>query len=100
VCIRNLSDFQLAIAIARVVEGGEDGPVFRDVLNKTVVPKAFKEGNRWLASWAFWLLRRRDLAVRVLVVRFSVLGGIHRLIDTDAAVNAGDRSRHRAFRYR
>ncbi|OBZ78887.1 Regulator of V-ATPase in vacuolar membrane protein 1 [Grifola frondosa] len=67
VCIKNLSDFQLAVAIARVVEQGDDGPVLDDILNNTVLPTAFKDGNRWLASWAFWLLRRRDLAVRILV---------------------------------
>ncbi|KAI0695128.1 RAVE protein 1 C terminal-domain-containing protein [Cytidiella melzeri] len=66
VCIRNLQDFQLAIALTRVVEG-DDSPILSDILTKTVIPTAFKEGNRWLASWAFWLLRRRDLAVRILV---------------------------------
>lgn len=67
-CIRNLNDFQLAVAVARVAEGGEDGPVFQNLLKATIIPKAFKEGNRWLASWAFWLLHRRDLAVRILIV--------------------------------
>ncbi len=67
-CIRNLGDWQLAVAIARVVEG-DDGPILQDILNNTVIPLAFKEGNRWLASWAFWLLHRRDLSVRILVVR-------------------------------
>ncbi|KAG2154690.1 RAVE protein 1 C terminal-domain-containing protein [Suillus clintonianus] len=67
VCIRHLSDFQLAIALARVVEGGSDGPVLRDILHNTVIPTAFREGNRWLGSWAFWMLNRRDLAVRILV---------------------------------
>lgn len=95
--MRNLSDFQLAVAIARVVEGGDDGPVFRDVLDNHVVPKAFKEGNRWLASWAFWLLRRRDLAVRVLVVSFSAFRTRHWLIGTDAAVHAGKYPGHCAF---
>lgn len=66
VCIKNLNDFQLAVALARVVEGDE-GPILRDMLNNTILPLAFKEGNRWLASWAFWLLHRRDLAVRILV---------------------------------
>ncbi len=69
VCIRNLQDFQLAVALARVVEQGDDGPVLREILTYTVLPIAFKEGNRWLASWAFWILRRRDLAVRILIVR-------------------------------
>jgi hypothetical protein len=68
VCLNKLFDFQLAIALARAVEG-DDGPVLHNVLKTTVVPLAFKDGNRWLASWAFWFLNRRDLAVRVLVVR-------------------------------
>ena len=71
VCIKNIGDWQLAVAITRVVEG-DDGPILQDILNNTVIPLAFKEGNRWLASWAFWMLRRRDLAVRILVVCMSV----------------------------
>ncbi|KAG1730794.1 RAVE protein 1 C terminal-domain-containing protein [Suillus occidentalis] len=67
VCLRHLSDFQLAIALARVVEGGLEGPVLRDILQNTVIPTAFREGNRWLGSWAFWTLNRRDFAVRILV---------------------------------
>lgn len=68
ICIRYLSDPQLAIALARVSENGEDKPVFKSILNDVMIPIAFENGNRWLASWAFWLLKRRDLAVRVLVV--------------------------------
>ncbi|KAF9244559.1 RAVE protein 1 C terminal-domain-containing protein [Melanogaster broomeanus] len=67
VCMKQLSDFQLAIALARVVEQGNDGPILRDILNNTVLPTAFREGNRWLGSWAFWLLRRKDLSVRILL---------------------------------
>ena len=68
VCLRHLDDVQLAVALARVVEGRDDGPVLRDILYETIIPLAFKKGNRWLGSWAFWLLHRRDLAVRILVV--------------------------------
>ncbi|KZT31551.1 hypothetical protein SISSUDRAFT_713707 [Sistotremastrum suecicum HHB10207 ss-3] len=67
VCLKHLKDFQLAVAIARVIEQGDDGPILRDILERTVIPTAFREGNRWLGSWAFWVLRRRDLAVRILV---------------------------------
>ncbi|THV05992.1 hypothetical protein K435DRAFT_834441 [Dendrothele bispora CBS 962.96] len=67
VCLKQLKDFQLAVAIARIVEQSNEGPILKDILNDTVLPVAFKEGNRWLASWAFWLLHRRDLSVRVLV---------------------------------
>ena len=69
ICIRYLDDFQLAIALARVIEVDEDKPVLRNILTSVVVPVAFEKGNRWLGSWAFWLLNRRDLAVRILVVR-------------------------------
>ncbi|KAL1738753.1 RAVE protein 1 C terminal-domain-containing protein, partial [Schizophyllum fasciatum] len=62
VCVKQLDDFQLAVALARVVENGSEGPVLRDVLTTAVIPRAFREGNRWLAGWAFWLLHRRDLA--------------------------------------
>ncbi|KAJ7783622.1 RAVE protein 1 C terminal-domain-containing protein [Mycena maculata] len=67
VCLKQLGDFQLAVALARVVEQSDDGPVLIGILNNTVIPTAFREGNRWLASWGFWLLHRRDLAVRILV---------------------------------
>ncbi|KAJ6574959.1 WD repeat-containing protein [Mycena capillaripes] len=67
VCLKQLNDFQLAVALARVVEQSDDGPVLLGILNNIVIPTAFKDGNRWLASWAFWLLHRRDLAVRILV---------------------------------
>jgi len=67
VCLRHLDDFQLAVALARVIEGQDDGPVLRNILYETVIPLAFKKGNRWLGSWTFWLLHRRDLAVRILV---------------------------------
>ncbi|KAJ7092570.1 WD repeat-containing protein [Mycena epipterygia] len=67
VCLKQLGDFQLAVALARVVEQSDESPVLLSILNNTVIPTAFREGNRWLASWAFWLLHRRDLAVRILV---------------------------------
>lgn len=73
VCLRHLDDIQLAVALARVIEGRDDGPVLCSVLYENIIPLAFKKGNRWLGSWAFWLLHRRDLAVRILVVSGSVV---------------------------
>ncbi|KAF8807734.1 WD repeat-containing protein [Phlegmacium glaucopus] len=67
VCIKQLGDFQLAVAIARVVEQSNEGPIMQDILTNTVLPIAFEYGNRWLGSWAFWLLHRRDLAVRIIL---------------------------------
>ena len=67
VCANQLQDLQLAIAIARVYEGDES-PVLQSLLEDRVLPQAALEGNRWLATWAFWMLGRRDMAVRVLIV--------------------------------
>jgi hypothetical protein len=80
VCVKQLQDFQLAVALARIVENGDDGPVLKELLLNTVVPTAFKDGNRWLACWAFWKLHRRDLSVRVLLVRPYLWSVVERLV--------------------
>lgn len=67
VCLRQLNDWQLAVMLARVYEGDE-GPHLKSLLSDHVVPMSFASGYRRLASWAFWMLKRRDLAVRVIVV--------------------------------
>ncbi|KAI9681631.1 MAG: regulator of (H+)-ATPase in vacuolar membrane [Trizodia sp. TS-e1964] len=66
VCLNQLGDLQLAIAITRVYEG-DDGPVLKELLEEQVLPLAAREGARWLATWAFWMLNRRDMAVRALI---------------------------------
>jgi hypothetical protein len=67
-----LGDTQLAIAVARVY-GGDDSPVLLTFLKDKILPQAAREGNRWLATWAFWMLGRRDKAVRCLVTPLSTL---------------------------
>lgn len=66
VCLNQLKDIQLAIAICRVYEG-DKGPVLKELLEEKILPLAAAEGNRWLASWAFWMLHRRDMSVRALI---------------------------------
>ncbi|GAA5977711.1 hypothetical protein JCM11641_001385 [Rhodosporidiobolus odoratus] len=73
VILRHLDDFQLAIAIAKTYEGNDQGPVLRFVLEEHVIPLAFRKGYRWLASWAFWVLKRRDWAVQVVVTPLADL---------------------------
>ncbi|PGH06708.1 hypothetical protein AJ80_08125 [Polytolypa hystricis UAMH7299] len=67
VCMNQMNDIQLAVTIARVYEGGDDGPVLREILEDRILVDAATEGNRWMATWAFWLLNRRDMAVRALI---------------------------------
>lgn len=74
VCLKQLKDFQLAVTLARIMENGDSGPVLQAILIDSVLPLAFEDGNRWLACWAFWLLNRRDLSIRILVVRPVTLG--------------------------
>ncbi|KAF2229701.1 WD repeat protein-like protein [Viridothelium virens] len=66
VLANQMGDIQLAIAVARVYEG-DNGPVLRSFLVEKVLPLAAEEGNRWQATWAFWMLQQRDRAVRALV---------------------------------
>ncbi|KAK4696720.1 rabconnectin-3a, partial [Lecanoromycetidae sp. Uapishka_2] len=75
VCAHQLQDLQLAIAIARVYDGDES-PVLHQLLEDKILPQAALEGNRWLATWAFWMLGRRDMAVRVLI------SPVHTLVET------------------
>ncbi|OJJ35113.1 hypothetical protein ASPWEDRAFT_492490 [Aspergillus wentii DTO 134E9] len=72
VCLNQVGDLQLAIAITRAYEG-DDGPVLKGILEDRVLPDAAAEGNRWMASWAFWMLGRRDMAVRSLVSPIETL---------------------------
>lgn len=67
VCINQIGDIQLAIAITRAYEG-DDGPVLQEILEGKILSEAAIEGNRWMATWAFWMLNRRSSAVRSLIV--------------------------------
>ncbi|ERF76244.1 hypothetical protein EPUS_04321 [Endocarpon pusillum Z07020] len=74
VCVHQLDDIQLAVTIARVYEG-EDGPVLQELIEDRILPHAAESGNRWMATWAFWMLKKRDRAVRALI------SPIHSLLD-------------------
>lgn len=67
-----LGDTQLAIAVARVY-GGDEHPVLLKFLKDKILPQAARDGNRWLATWCYWMLGRRDTAVRSLVTPLSRL---------------------------
>ncbi|OKL63732.1 hypothetical protein UA08_00907 [Talaromyces atroroseus] len=66
VCINQIGDIQLAITITRAYEG-DSGSVLKEILEEKVLGDAASEGNRWMASWAFWMLNRRSSAVRALI---------------------------------
>ncbi|CAD6907499.1 unnamed protein product [Tilletia controversa] len=72
VCVRNLEDVGLAVAVARIAEGRDDGPVLKGVLGGKLLPLALERGDRGLASLALGLLGERELESEVLVVRSLV----------------------------
>ncbi|KXN83882.1 Regulator of V-ATPase in vacuolar membrane protein 1 [Leucoagaricus sp. SymC.cos] len=80
VCVRQLGDFQLAVALARVVEQCNEGVILQGILKDAVLPIAFQTGNRWLGSWAFWLLHRRDLAVRILLTPLPDIAAAYNIL--------------------
>ncbi|KAI4734859.1 hypothetical protein E4T50_14619 [Aureobasidium sp. EXF-12298] len=67
-------DVQLAIAVARVY-GGDDSPLLKKFLTERVLPNAALDGNRCQATWTYWMLGERSLAVRALV------SPLHSLLD-------------------
>ncbi|PLW30099.1 hypothetical protein PCASD_16725 [Puccinia coronata f. sp. avenae] len=66
VCVRQLDDWQLAVAIVRAYEG-DRGAAMDKLLTTVVLPLGFSSGNRWLVSWCFRMLGEVELACRVLV---------------------------------
>lgn len=68
-----MHDPQLAITVARVYEGSDTGPVLRTLLETKILPSAIASGNRWLASWTFWMLKRKDMAVRSILSPLTLL---------------------------
>ncbi|OAJ38977.1 hypothetical protein BDEG_22865 [Batrachochytrium dendrobatidis JEL423] len=72
VCIKQLNDIQLAIALVRVYEG-EDGPVLNDLVLNTLVPDAIEKGDRWLVFILYYLLKKRDLAFYATVMPLETL---------------------------
>ncbi|KAF1937394.1 hypothetical protein EJ02DRAFT_56483 [Clathrospora elynae] len=85
VLYNQLGDTQLAIAVARVY-GGDDSPVLLSFLKDKILPQAARDGNRWLATWAYWLLNRKDMAVRSLITPLS------RLLDAPETPNPESKS--------
>jgi WD40 repeat protein len=66
VCVHQLGDVQLAVAVARVY-GGDESVVLRNLLTAQILPDAVERGDRWCASWVFGMLGRREEALQALV---------------------------------
>ncbi|KAL4400179.1 regulator of (H+)-ATPase in vacuolar membrane [Malassezia pachydermatis] len=52
VCVRHLHDLELGLALARIFEEDEFGPVFLKAVRQYVLPHAKETGDRWLCAYA------------------------------------------------
>ena len=66
VCLQKLGDYQLALLLARLVEG-ESSPAFESVLIDYVLPLAKQTGDASLASISYWLLKKYSDSILSLV---------------------------------
>ncbi|WFD18130.1 regulator of (H+)-ATPase in vacuolar membrane [Malassezia caprae] len=66
VCVRQLHDLDLAIAVARVYEEEDHGPVFLRLVEQHVVSHALATGDRWLGAWALLVLDKPRDFVQML----------------------------------
>ncbi|RMD44422.1 hypothetical protein DV735_g730, partial [Chaetothyriales sp. CBS 134920] len=67
-CVNQVKDLQLAVAIARVYDSPSSQTVLDELVEKTVLRAAVdSEQGRWMASWAYQLLKHDDKAIQVLV---------------------------------
>ncbi|KAI9492527.1 RAVE protein 1 C terminal-domain-containing protein [Zychaea mexicana] len=67
VILKNLKDYQLAIAICRVYEG-DHSPLLQSILHTHVLPIAKETNDRWLMSMAYSMLNDSKECIRSLVV--------------------------------
>lgn len=70
VILKNMKDYQLAIAICRVYDG-DHSPLLKEILENNIIPMAIETNDKWLTSIAFWLLNKQKDAVRAIVVPLS-----------------------------
>ncbi|EME45919.1 hypothetical protein DOTSEDRAFT_70064 [Dothistroma septosporum NZE10] len=59
-------DPQLAIAVARLYSG-DGSPELQKLLDDRIMPKAQKDGNRWLMSWCQSVMKNKQEAAESLV---------------------------------
>jgi hypothetical protein len=68
VCVHQLKDLQLAVAVCRVYNDGKESVEFSRLIHQGVLQSALESHEgRWMASWAYSILGKSDEAIQVLV---------------------------------
>ncbi|CCH42531.1 Regulator of V-ATPase in vacuolar membrane protein 1 [Wickerhamomyces ciferrii] len=66
VLIKQVQDFDLALAVCRIYEG-DNGPALQDLLKKNLLSNAISLGDRWTTSFIFWKLKQQSRSIQALV---------------------------------
>ncbi|WFD33586.1 regulator of (H+)-ATPase in vacuolar membrane [Malassezia cuniculi] len=69
VCMRQLNDLSLAVAIARI----NGGTPLTKLLREHVVPAAIRKADRWLACWALYVLDRKADIIKTITRPLAAL---------------------------
>ncbi|KAJ3076415.1 regulator of (H+)-ATPase in vacuolar membrane [Podochytrium sp. JEL0797] len=72
VCLKHLKDLQLAIVLCRLFEGDES-PTLIETLKTAVLPEAFCEGDRYMISMVFTLLKEKEKAINSTLMPLNTL---------------------------
>ncbi|KAJ3091060.1 regulator of (H+)-ATPase in vacuolar membrane [Quaeritorhiza haematococci] len=72
VCLKQLNDPQLAIVICRLFEG-DNGPVLQDILQNSIIPTAIENGDRFLVSMCYSILKDRAKALSATLAPLETL---------------------------
>ncbi|KIV94793.1 hypothetical protein PV10_02525 [Exophiala mesophila] len=68
VCVHQIQDLQLAVAIARVYEDQPGTPTLQRLIKQVFLPRAItNQQGRWMATWAYSLLGEPALAMQAIV---------------------------------
>ncbi|KAL6938084.1 hypothetical protein ACO0RG_004618 [Hanseniaspora osmophila] len=66
VLVRKINDLDLAILVCRLFEG-DNGPVLAEMLIQHILPSSISNNDRWSASFVYWKLKKKDLAIKSLI---------------------------------
>lgn len=64
-----LNDVDLAILVCKVRGTGPSNanPELRKVIANHILPRAIENGDRWITSWAFWLVNEKECSIEALI---------------------------------
>lgn len=70
VITKQMNDIPLAIAVAKCYDGSSNGEGMKAILQRSIIPMAINNNDRWKLSWCFSVLMNKKMAIKSLVLPF------------------------------